>query len=583
MAAKLYVAACRNFAPEFEAAIAAEGWDDVVAVAFDARCGRPPLAWDELAARVPADAARIVVHGRACLQGLGDAPPGMPPARLAPVSQCFDLIAGAGVVADALAGGAYLVTPGWLRDWPAHLAALGFDEAGAAEFFREFARELVLLDTGVDGDASERLQALARATGLPARRIGVGLDHVRAQLARRVLEWRLDEARREAAQREQAHAREHADHVSAMDLLARMAGAATEADAIEAIADMYRMLFAPGELHYARVDRGTVALPDACPPGLERALRELSDPWAWTPSGEGFVVRIARGDDLFGVIAADRLAFPAFRERYLNLALSTVGVCALAIENARTRRRLVEAEKMASLGIMVAGVAHEVNTPVGVAMIAVSTMQDRAAQIARLFELRTLTQPDLARFLDDAKQAGALVRSSLERIGRLTQAFRQVAIDGTPPRREAMRVRGAIDEAVAGFADRLAAAGVRVRVECDEALAIDSYPGDWATILANLLSNSLRHGFRGRAAGAIDVRAGLRGGLLVVEYEDDGAGFAHDALARIFDPFFTTDMQSGTGLGMHLVYNLVTQRLRGHIAAESRAGGGARFVIEVPA
>lgn len=158
-----------------------------------------------------------------------------------------------------------------------------------------------------------------------------------------------------------------------------------------------------------------------------------------------------------------------------------------------------------------------------------------------------------------------------------------MAIDGTPPRREAMRVRGAIDEAVAGFADRLAAAGVRVRVECDEALAIDSYPGDWATILANLLSNSLRHGFRGRAAGAIDVRAGLRGGLLVVEYEDDGAGFAHDALARIFDPFFTTDMQSGTGLGMHLVYNLVTQRLRGHIAAESRAGGGARFVIEVPA
>jgi len=294
------------------------------------------------------------------------------------------------------------------------------------------------------------------------------------------------------------------------------------------------------------------------------------------------VLRIARGDAVLGLLAVDRLAFPAYRERYLSLALSTVGVCALAIENARNRHRLVEAEKMASLGVMVAGVAHEVNTPVGVAMIAVSTLQDRTATLAERFAQRSMTHADLSRYLDDADQSAALVRSSLDRIARLTKAFRQVAIDGEAPQRQPMRVRRCIDEVVQAYAEQLARSRVRVELECDDALEVESYPDDWSTILSNLVSNSLRHGFKGRDSGRIDVRAGVRGETLVVEYEDDGVGIAPQARARIFDPFFTTDMQNGTGLGMHLVYNLVVHRMRGRIDCVARPGGGARFVIEVP-
>lgn len=587
MPATLCILGCHNYRQEVAAAIAAEGWNDVVSGAFPARCGRPPLAWDELRAVLPEACTQVLVLGRACLAGLGEAPAGFPAVRLLPQGECFHMVAGASLVAEAIAGGAYLMSPGWLADWRGRLAEMGFAPEAAKEFFGDFARELVLFDTGIDPQSQARLAEMAATLGLPAKRLTVGLDQIRLLLTRAVLEWRLDEERRARLAHERHHARELADHVSAMDLLARLVKTRSEDEAIAAIEELFRMLFAPATWHYLRIEPkqpGSEAKTGAerLPPELLAALQQLTVPYAWTPSGRGFMLRIAHGEQLLGWVVADDLALPEYRERYLNMALTMTGVCALAIESARIRKQLVEAEKMASLGIMVAGVAHEINTPVGVGLTAASTLQGQAQNITRRFAERRMTQSDLQGFLASALSEAGLIRSNLERIGQLTEAFRQVAVDGKPLASSRFRIKECLNDVIASLGKRLDAERYTVHVACDEHLEIDSHPGDWASIFTNLIANSLQHGFKGRDHGHIEIALDHSDGPLKVDYTDDGIGITPEVRARIFDPFFTTDLQHGMGLGMYLVYNLVTHRLGGTIACRSEPGAGMHIHIETP-
>ena len=193
MSDKLCIIACDNFGEEVRAAIAAEGWTDVVSAKLPARCGQPPLSWEELRSSLPQDCTHILALGSACLGDLRQASDGMPPIRMAYLRRsCQSLVAGSTLASEAIADGGYLMTPEWLADWRRHAAAMGFATDGSRNPFKDFARRLVLFDTGIDPDAKTRLEEMAAAVGLPAARIGVGLDHTRLLLARCVLEWRLD-------------------------------------------------------------------------------------------------------------------------------------------------------------------------------------------------------------------------------------------------------------------------------------------------------------------------------------------------------------------------------------------------------
>ncbi len=582
MSGRLCFLACAGFAREVAAAIAAEGWDDVASAAFPSRCGRPPVDWDELRPLLPADCAQVVVLGRACLTGLGNPPPDFPPARALTVRQCFHLVACEGLVDEAISGGAYLMTPTWLADWRARVREMGFVPEQAGAFFHDFARELLLLDTGVAPDSAERLAELGAALDLPVRRLPVGLDHARGLLARAVLAWRLEARGQAAAEEARRHVAELADHVAAMDMLARMARATQEADAVAAIADLFRMLFAPAALHYLHVENGTPSADQPIPGDLHAALLALDGDHAWTPDGQGFLLRIGHDDKVLGLVAVERLAFPAYRERYLNMALAVSGVCGLAIDNARNHRRLLEMEKMASLGILVAGVAHEINTPLGVCLAAASTLQAQSEKLAGRFASRAMTQSDLDGYLQAAREGAALMRGNLERIGHLISTFRQVALEDAALARHPFRLRACVEQVIASLGDRLPAGRVRLDIDCDPELEVTSVSDDWVSIFVNLVSNSLMHGFKGRERGLIQIAVKRDADWLRLEYRDDGAGLSPEASARIFDPFFTTDLQNGTGLGMHLVYNIVTHRLNGSIRVESRPGEGVRFLIQVP-
>lgn len=582
MSTKLGILCCHNFYAEIVSSVTEEGWDDVVAVAFPASCGRPPVSWDELRLLLPTDCGQVIVLGRSCLNKLGEPPANWPPIRVVLVTQCFHIIAGKTLVDEVIADGGYLITPSWLADWCGQLQALGFTPEQAGEFFHDFARELVLLDTGQDLEVPARLAKLQQALKLPVRRIPVGLDAVRARLARLVLEWRLAEAQKKATAEAQHHASELADLVAAMDMLVQLAKTLHEADAIHTIKNLFHMLFAPTALYYLRMENGILIPHAPVPEAISVALHQLCADHAWTPDGQGFLLRIVHGEETLGLIAIDRLAFPVYRERYLNLALAVTGVCGLAIVNARNRRRLMEAEKMASLGILVAGVAHEINTPLGVGLAAASTLQDQSRHLAERFATHSMTQSDLAHYLDTSRTSTGLIHQNLERIGHLTDAFRQVAVEGKSLEKHAIRLRECLDEVIRSLGDRLPAERIAVQIECPAELEIDSVAGDWASIFINLISNTLKHGFKGRERGVIDIRMARDTQKLRLDYRDDGVGLSPEALARIFDPFFTTDLQHGMGLGMHLVYNLITHRMGGNIQCESRLGCGVHFHIELP-
>jgi diguanylate cyclase (GGDEF)-like protein/PAS domain S-box-containing protein len=345
MAGKLCLLCCENFCPEIKAVVAAEGWSDVTVAVFPARCGRPPVSWDELRPMVAADCSEVAIVGNACLTGLGTPPAGWPPVRQLPQQECFQLVAGATLVAEAIARGAYVITPGWLDDWRGKLGKMGFDEASAGGFFRDFARELLLLDTGTAADAPRKLAELAKVVGLPGNRLAVGTDYVRELLARQVAEWRLREEQQLADKREREHARELADHMAAMDFLGRLPLLKDEQETVAAIEEMFHMLFAPQVFQYLRFEGGMACGGDALAPELSRQVQALRNDWAWTDSETGFLLRIARAGETLGIIVVDHFAFPAYRNRYLNLALSIAGVAGLAIDNARTYRRSKDAEE----------------------------------------------------------------------------------------------------------------------------------------------------------------------------------------------------------------------------------------------
>ena len=582
MSSRIGILCCHNFHREVCAAIDAEGWDDVTAIEFPARCGRPPLAWDELRALLPADCGHLIIMGRACLGKLAEAPAGFPPVRWLRQQQCFHMVANPAEVDQAIADGAYLLTPGWLADWRGRLKDMGFEPETAAEFFKDFARMLVLFDTGLETDTPGQFAQLATAVGLPATRRVVGLDRIRLLLANARLELRLDEEHSLRLDADTLHRCEIADQAVAVDLLERLAGTQNEVDAQAAIEDIFRMLFAPATWCYLQVQGGHPEIGSNVPEEIRSALNEFSGAWAWTPSGRGFLLRIAREGQTLALIVVDGLAFPEFRERYLNLALGMSGVCALAIDNARTHKRLVEVEKMASLGVLVAGVAHEINTPLGVGLAATSTLQAQSAEIALRFAERKMTQSSLQAYLNATTAESALIHRNLDRIGRLVDAFRQIAITGGDRTRRHVSLRRIAEEVLASRSEQLALAAVNVELVGGPEIGIESDAEDWVTIFSNLVGNSLQHGFRGREHGAIRIEIQSADAQLRIDYSDDGAGMGADVRRRVFDPFFTTDLQQGMGLGMHLVYNLVTQNMHGNIRCASEPGHGCHFNIEVP-
>ena len=249
----------------------------------------------------------------------------------------------------------------------------------------------------------------------------------------------------------------------------------------------------------------------------------------------------------------------------------------------RTQKEMIHSAKMAALGDLVAGVAHEVNTPIGVSVTAASFLAERTRQIRELYQNGEMKRSDLEKYLSLAEESSASVLSNLERAAELVQSFKKVAADQSSEEKRAFEMKNYLEQILVSLRPQFKRTPHRVHMDCPEGLMLDSYPGAIMQIMTNLIMNSLIHGFADGLPGEIFVSVESAGDNVVLAYRDTGVGMAQEQKERIYDPFYTTTRGSGgTGLGMNIVYNLVTQTLKGSILLETSPGQGAIFILTLP-
>ena len=249
----------------------------------------------------------------------------------------------------------------------------------------------------------------------------------------------------------------------------------------------------------------------------------------------------------------------------------------------RTQKQLVQSEKMAALGGLVAGVAHEINTPVGIGVTAASYLRQQTENIKQMYESQVMKRSDFEKYLELANDSTTMILLNLQRAHDLIQNFKQVAVDQTSWDRRTFKLRDYIDKVLQSLYPKLKRTQHTIQVNCSHEIELTSYPGDFSQIFTNLIINSLIHGFEQIEQGEIVIEASIKENLLVIEYRDNGKGITQEHLPKIFDPFYTTKRgQGGSGLGLNIVYSLVTQRLNGRIVCRSTPNVGTTFIIEVP-
>ena len=248
-----------------------------------------------------------------------------------------------------------------------------------------------------------------------------------------------------------------------------------------------------------------------------------------------------------------------------------------------TQASLVQAEKLAALGGLVAGVAHEVNNPVGISLTVASSLVRRCETIKAQVATGQVRRSTLEEFLEGVRDASEQLVTNLHRAGELVQSFKQVAVDRSQAERRTFDLRQVCEQIVASLRPGLKGSAVALEVDLPEGVRMDGYPGPLGQILTNLFLNAVHHGFDGRP-GTMRLAAERQGPDAVkITFRDDGRGMSEDVQRRAFDPFFTTRRaRGGTGLGLHIVYNIATRRLGGRIELTSAPEGGALFVLTLP-
>ncbi|RRJ84545.1 ATP-binding protein [Aestuariirhabdus litorea] len=250
-----------------------------------------------------------------------------------------------------------------------------------------------------------------------------------------------------------------------------------------------------------------------------------------------------------------------------------------------TQSSLIQSEKLASLGSLVAGIAHEINTPVGIGVTVASSLGDRLKRIKEATESGALRKSDFEQFIREVDEATVLLNSSLSNAAHLIQDFKQVAADQTSSQRRRFNLLTVVSEVMSTLSPKLKHTRHKVIEQIDPDIVMDSYPGPLGQIITNLVNNALIHAFEGIKQGTIQVTAYRddEHQAARILFKDSGCGMSEEQLTRIFDPFYTTRMgDGGTGLGMNIVYNITNNILGGTINVTSKLGGGTLFELRLP-
>ncbi len=249
-----------------------------------------------------------------------------------------------------------------------------------------------------------------------------------------------------------------------------------------------------------------------------------------------------------------------------------------------TQNSLIEAEKLAALGGLVAGVAHEVNNPVGISVTVASTLSRRCEAFSEELKSGELRRSRLNEFIEGNREAAGMLLSNLNRAAELIQSFKQVAVDRSHAERRMFDMKTLTDQIMLSLRPTLNKRNIMLSIDCPDGIELNSYPGSWGQVLTNLTLNAVTHAFSPDVDSAIDIHVRrIDADNVEIIFSDNGQGMTEEVKRRAFDPFFTTARgRGGTGLGLHIVHNIVTNRLGGRVTITSEVGRGVRFRMVLP-
>ena len=249
----------------------------------------------------------------------------------------------------------------------------------------------------------------------------------------------------------------------------------------------------------------------------------------------------------------------------------------------KTQEQLVQSEKMALLISLVAGIAHEINTPVGVGLTAASHLEEVTREFDRRYQSGLLKRSELEAYVKTTAEASQILFKNLQLAAERTQSFKEVAVDQASGEKRWFFLKPYLEDTLLNLRPKLKMTEHHVEILCPENLKIESYPGAFSQIISNLAMNSLIHGFEKKTRGEIRIQVEPQASDIVLTYRDNGKGMTQEQAARVFEAFFTTKReQGGSGLGMNIVYNLVTRKLRGSIECKSIPDAATTFTIRIP-
>ena len=249
----------------------------------------------------------------------------------------------------------------------------------------------------------------------------------------------------------------------------------------------------------------------------------------------------------------------------------------------KTQDKLIEAEKMASLGGLVAGVAHEINTPLGIALTGITYFDEISHNIHKIYETQDMTQEDFEKYLDESKDISSQVLKNIQRASDLVQSFKQVSVDQTSEIKREFYVKDYTNSIILSIHNQIKRTHITIENNIPSDVKINSYPGAFGQIITNLILNSLIHGYTNKDKGLISFTLKKEKNDIVLHYKDDGKGIKESDLPHIFEPFFTTRRGiGGTGLGLNILYNIVKKQFEGEISCKSKVNEGVDFEIIIP-
>ena len=248
-----------------------------------------------------------------------------------------------------------------------------------------------------------------------------------------------------------------------------------------------------------------------------------------------------------------------------------------------TQEKLLESKKMASLGGLVAGIAHEINTPIGVSLTAASYLDESTKQITQKLAANEMKRSEFERYINQAQDGSELIINNLQRAAKLIGSFKQVAVDQSSEQTRSFAIKEYIQEVLTSLKPTLRNYPVTVSFDLADDFSVTSSPSAISQIITNLIMNSLKHGFDDGSSGIITLSVTNEDEIVTLLFSDSGKGIPEEHLAKIYEPFFTTKRaQGGSGLGMNIIFNLVNHTIGGHISCRSQLGEGTQFEITFP-